>query len=136
VKFAPESVLEFFAQYTTGWWLQTEDLPDPQNRVHCSKDGKLYLEYTPNNLEARDRLIYRWTSVLRTMDESVKHVMPFNLYPRNLLPLGAVAHQCGTCRFGSNPETSVLDPNCRNTSVGRVGRKVECCLTLEVLRQR
>lgn len=81
VKLASEFVLEFFAQYTTGWWLQTEDLPDPNNRVRCSADGKLYLEYTANNLEARDRLIHRWTSVLRTMDESVKHVMPFNIYP-------------------------------------------------------
>lgn len=117
VKLAPEFVLEFFAQYTTGWWLQTEDLPDPNNRVRCSADGKLYLEYTANNLEARDRLIYCWTSVLRAMDKSVKHVMPFRLYPRNLIPLAAVAHQCGTCRFGTDPETSVLDINCRTHEI-------------------
>lgn len=117
VKLAPEFALEFVAQYTTGWWLQTEDLPDPNNRVECSADGKLYLRYTPNNLEARDRLIHRWRTVLRAVDESVMHVMPFSLYPRNLLPLGAVAHQCGTCRFGTDPQTSVLDTNCRTHDI-------------------
>ena len=29
------------------------------------------------------------------------------------LPLAAVAHQAGTCRFGTDPATSVLDVNCK-----------------------
>jgi choline dehydrogenase-like flavoprotein len=29
------------------------------------------------------------------------------------MPMSVVAHQCGTCRFGTDPETSVLDLNCR-----------------------
>ena len=117
VKLAPDFVLEFAAPYLTGWWLQTEDLPDPNNRVRYSADGKLRLEYTLNNLEARDRLIHRWTSVLRAIDTSIKHVIPFNLYPRNLVPLAAVAHQCGTNRFGHDPQTSVLDINCRTHEI-------------------
>jgi len=27
--------------------------------------------------------------------------------------VAGVAHQAGTCRFGSDPKTSVLDPNCK-----------------------
>ena len=27
--------------------------------------------------------------------------------------LAGVAHQAGTCRFGTDPETSVLDTNCK-----------------------
>jgi len=45
-----------------GWWLQTEDLPDPNNRVRIEAD-KIHLDYTLNNTEAGDRLIHRWTSV-------------------------------------------------------------------------
>jgi choline dehydrogenase-like flavoprotein len=29
------------------------------------------------------------------------------------MPVQVVAHQCGTCRFGEDPATSVLDLNCR-----------------------
>ena len=112
VKFTPELALEMMAKHSTGWWLQTEDLPDPNNRVQW-KNGKLHLSYTTNNTEARDRLIYRWTSILKALDRSNKHVIPFNLYPRNYLPLASMGHQVGTCCFGEDPTTSVLDLNCR-----------------------
>ena len=29
------------------------------------------------------------------------------------IPVAGVAHQAGTCRFGTDPATSVLDVNCR-----------------------
>ena len=29
------------------------------------------------------------------------------------IPLAGVAHQCGTVRFGTHPETSALDPDCK-----------------------
>ena len=29
------------------------------------------------------------------------------------IPIAGVAHQAGTCRFGADPATSVLDPNCK-----------------------
>ena len=116
VKLTPENALEVMAKHTTGWWLQTEDLPVPNNRVQWI-NGKLHLDYTPNNTEARDRLIYRWTSILKAVERSTKHVIHFGIYPRNYLPLSAVAHQCGTCRFGIDPQTSVLDINCRTHDV-------------------
>ena len=34
-------------------------------------------------------------------------------YLENKIPVAGVAHQAGTCRFGSDPATSVLDTNCR-----------------------
>ncbi|MGF1514600.1 MAG: GMC oxidoreductase [Elainellaceae cyanobacterium] len=112
VKFAPERALDLTAQHTVGWWLQTEDLPDPNNRVRWTGE-KVCLDYTPNNLEARDRLVHRWTETLKAVNRSTKHVVPFGIYPRSYVPLPAVGHQCGTCRFGEDPETSVLDVNCR-----------------------
>ena len=41
------------------------------------------------------------------------HLVPRNLYLKNEMEIAAVAHQVGTCRFGSDPKTSVLDVNCK-----------------------
>lgn len=115
VKISPERALEITARHSTGWWLQTEDLPDPNNRVRWV--GKVCVDYTPNNLEARERLVNRWTQTLKAVDRATKHVIPFGIYPRSYIPLAAVGHQCGTCRFGEDPTTSVLDLNCRTHDV-------------------
>jgi choline dehydrogenase-like flavoprotein len=32
---------------------------------------------------------------------------------KSYIPIAGVAHQAGTCRFGADPATSVLDVNCR-----------------------
>lgn len=115
-KLIPEFGLHEIAKRSVGWWLQTEDLPDPNNRVQVINDH-IHLAYTPNNAEAADRLMHRWTSILKAVDQGFKHVIPFNIYPRNHLPLQAVSHQCGTCRMGSDPTTSVLDFNCRSHDI-------------------
>jgi choline dehydrogenase-like flavoprotein len=59
VKLIPEFERHLIAERSVGWWLQTEDLPDPNNRVRVAGD-RIYLDYTPNNTEAGDRLIHRW----------------------------------------------------------------------------
>jgi choline dehydrogenase-like flavoprotein len=41
------------------------------------------------------------------------HVLDKNFYMNMSIPLAGVAHQAGTCRFGEDPATSVLDRNCR-----------------------
>ena len=82
VKLIPEYERHLIAERSVGWWLQTEDLPDPNNRVRVAGD-KINLDYTPNNTEAGDRLIHRWTSVLKSLNRCcAKHVIPFSLYPR------------------------------------------------------
>ena len=116
VRFTPERALEITARHATGWWLQTEDLPESNNRVRWSKD-RVCLDYTPNNLEARDRLVARWTKVLKQMERTTRHILPFGIYPRSYIPLSAVGHQCGTCRFGEDPAKFVLDLNCRTHDI-------------------
>jgi choline dehydrogenase-like flavoprotein len=36
-----------------------------------------------------------------------------NLFIGQRIPLAGVAHQNGTIRFGRDPKTSALDPNCK-----------------------
>jgi choline dehydrogenase-like flavoprotein len=118
LKLRPEAELKAVADHTVGWWLQTEDLPDPANRVRIEgeKGEKLILDYTPNNLEASERLVTRWINTLKDVDRA-EHFIPFSIYPRNTVSIQTVGHQCGTCRFGSDPATSVLDLNCRTHDV-------------------
>lgn len=116
-KLVPGFGLDKIASHSTGWWLQSEDLPTSENRVRLDGD-KVYLDYTPTNTKAHERLIKRWLEILKSSDQSMQpYIMPLGIYPRNSMPLQAVAHQCGTCRFGEDPETSVLDLNCRTHEV-------------------
>jgi choline dehydrogenase-like flavoprotein len=103
----PNFGLKQMATHSIGWWVQTEDLPDPNNRVRF-ENNKLHLSYTPNNTEAHQRLVYRWTEVLKSTERQRGA-----LHPSGEIPLQVVAHQSGTCRFGSDPTTSVLDLHCR-----------------------
>ncbi|MBI4781014.1 MAG: GMC family oxidoreductase [Oscillatoriophycideae cyanobacterium NC_groundwater_1537_Pr4_S-0.65um_50_18] len=117
VKLVPGFGLDQIASHSTGWWLQSEDLPDANNRVRVMGD-KVCLEYKPNNTKPHDRLIQRWMQVLKAIDHSTQsHIVPMGIYPRNSIPLQAVGHQCGTCRFGEDPTTSVLDLNCRTHDI-------------------
>jgi choline dehydrogenase-like flavoprotein len=116
-RLMPGFGLRQLATRSLGWWLQTEDLPNPDNRVRLS-DDRLHLDYTPSNVEAHDRLVYRWLDVLKSVQ--TEQPSRFNLsgvLPRSDMPIQVVAHQCGTCRFGEDPQTSVLDLNCRTHEV-------------------
>jgi choline dehydrogenase-like flavoprotein len=44
---------------------------------------------------------------------STHHVMDKNFYMKMDIPIAGCAHQAGTTRFGSDPQTSVLDLNCK-----------------------
>lgn len=107
--FVPREIYKAVANRTTGWFLMTEDLPDPNNRVRVSND-KIFLDYTNNNEIAFARLIDRWKQILKSMQ-------PFAILMTTKMSLEDVGHQCGTCRFGEDPKTSVLDLNCRTHDV-------------------
>lgn len=115
----PEQV----ATHSIDWWLTTEDLPDPNNRIRVNGD-KIILDYTENNSAAYDRLEQRWLEILRSI-ECAESILPHcsyfvkgsKIYFTGKLPLDGVGHQVGTCRFGEDPKTSVLDLNCRTHDV-------------------
>jgi choline dehydrogenase-like flavoprotein len=110
--FVPGLTLEVMAKHSLDFWLTSEDLPDPDNRVTLDRDGHIVLSYTPNNGEGHTRLIRRLESLLQHLDMQ-PHLVPRNLFVGNRIPLAGVAHQNGTIRFGRDPKTSALDPMCR-----------------------
>jgi len=115
---APGLVLDEMARHSIDWWLTSEDLPSPDNRVRL-QDGKVVLEYTENNLEAFERLNGRWKDVLKSV-QCGKSFLRLGVYLKKRIPLEGVAHQVGTCRFGRDPRTSVLDPHCRAHEVANL----------------
>ncbi|MFH7024026.1 MAG: GMC oxidoreductase [Heteroscytonema crispum UTEX LB 1556] len=115
ISFRERNTFEAIATHSVDWWLTAEDLPDPNNRVTLRGDS-IQLHYTENNTEAYNRLVNRWTQVLKKIGCGEK-IIPASFYFRKKLPLQGVAHQCGTCRFGEDRKTSVLDINCRTHDV-------------------
>jgi choline dehydrogenase-like flavoprotein len=108
----PGMTLDVMAKHSLDFWLTSEDLPDPDNRVSLDRDGNIVLSYTPNNDAGHKRLIKKLEHLLQHLDMH-PHLIPRNLFVGNRIPLAGVAHQNGTIRFGRDPQTSALDPNCR-----------------------
>ena len=100
------------ARHSLDFWMTTEDLPLRANRVTVDGSGNISLRYTPTNLEAHKRLLAKFRSLLDTMgchDKTYDRAT----YLGGRLGISGVAHQNGTMRFGPDPETSVLDLNCK-----------------------
>jgi choline dehydrogenase-like flavoprotein len=110
--FVPGFTLEQMARHSLDFWLTTEDLPDPDNRVTLDRHGNIVLAYTPNNVEAHRRLITRLKAILEQLHGEA-HLVPRNLFVGQRIPLAGVAHQNGTVRFGHDPHTSALDVHCK-----------------------
>src|SRR5262249_38279079 len=54
-RLVPGMTLEIMAHHTLPFWMTTEDLPDPNNRVTLTENGAIMLSYTPNNEEGHKR---------------------------------------------------------------------------------
>jgi len=93
-----------------GFRLTTEDLPRPDNRVTIDRDGRPHLAYAATNGGEAAILRHELETMLGYAD---LHVAGGEALPASGLPGDAIADQAGTCRFGADPETSVLDVTCK-----------------------
>jgi choline dehydrogenase-like flavoprotein len=112
-KLAPHWSLAEVAAHAVDFWLTTEDLPMPENRVTLTGDGRIRLAYQPTNATEADGLYQEFRTVLNHAGLAAHHVLCKNFYMKMDVPIAGVAHQAGTCRFGTDPATSVLDVDCK-----------------------
>jgi choline dehydrogenase-like flavoprotein len=119
-KIAPNFTLELMARHSLDFWMTSEDLPDPENRVSVNREGEIVLSYRPNNEEGHRRLRAKLEELMKQQTKCPEHghechqgLFARNLFVGDRIPLAGVAHQNGTIRFGRNPKTSALDVNCR-----------------------
>jgi choline dehydrogenase-like flavoprotein len=117
---APGFTLELMARHSLDFWLTSEDLPDPENRVTLDRDGNIVLNYKPNNQEGHQRLMAKLKGLMQQQTKCAVHghACHVGLFARNLfvgqrIPLAGVAHQNGTIRFGIDPKSSALDVHCK-----------------------
>jgi choline dehydrogenase-like flavoprotein len=117
---APGWTLDLMAKHSLDFWLTSEDLPDPNNRVTIDSEGGIVLSYSPNNQEGHKRLIVKLKELMQQQSKCSLHghnchegVFARNLFIGQRIPLAGVAHQVGTVRFGRDARSSVLDSNCK-----------------------
>ena len=111
LQWFPNMPFEWLAQHSIDFWLTSEDLPLPQNRIFYDGD-RVNLDLTPTNLEAHARLKQKLRDLCSKLDVH-PHLFERSLYLGKDVPIGGTAHQAGTLRFGTDPEQSVLDLNCK-----------------------
>ncbi|HTV72692.1 MAG TPA: GMC family oxidoreductase [Candidatus Acidoferrales bacterium] len=109
----PGWTLDKLALHAVDFWLTTEDLPRPENRVTLDGNGNIRLTYTPNNEVPKAMLYAHLRSMLGKLGLHPDHLVPRSLYLKSNIGVAGVAHQAGTARFGTDPATSVLDTNCK-----------------------
>lgn len=103
--FIPKWALELAAGRSIDWWLFSEDLPDPGNRITLRPDGAIQVTWKPNNVAAHKALIREVRKAVRAMG--------YPLVFSETTGIEVNSHQAGTVRAGTDPADSVLDPTCR-----------------------
>jgi len=109
--FIPEWAYDLWVSRATDWLAMTEDLPDEANRVRLAPDGRIVLDYRPNNVTAHARLVEELRAILRKLGYWSPRRFAHSAGAKN------TTHQCGTLVFGTDPRRSVLDPFCRTHDV-------------------
>ncbi len=111
MSLVPELPFEKMAEHSIDFWLQTEDLPNPKNRIRYDGD-RVVLEVEESNLEAAARLKGKLKGILVPM-RAWPALLERRLYLGKDIPINGTAHQAGTMRFGKDPASSVLDLDCK-----------------------
>ena len=80
---------------------------------HRRRRRHIHLAYTSTNDKEAEGLYDELKTILNHVGMADHHVFDKNFYMAMNIPIAGVAHQAGTCRFGTDPATSVLDVNCK-----------------------
>jgi len=88
-------------------------VPKPDNRVTVDGNGRVHLAYQATNATEADGLYAELRTIMNHIGITAHHVLDKNFYAHMLIAIAGVAHQAGTCKFGTDPATSVLDVNCK-----------------------
>ena len=108
----PDLPFDGIAEHSVGFWLQAEDLPHCDNRVHYNANGQVQLDFVDRNPEALTHLTRKLKQVLNEANLPAV-LLTRSLYLGKDIPLSGTSHQAGTARFGTDPATSVLNLDCR-----------------------
>jgi choline dehydrogenase-like flavoprotein len=111
LEWLPNMPFDVMARHSMDFWLSSEDLPLPENRIFYDGE-RVTLDVTETNKTAHQYLRTKLEHALNGTGAHPK-LLDRSLYLGKDIPLGGTAHQAGTLRFGTDPHTSVLDLNCK-----------------------
>jgi hypothetical protein len=75
----PQWSMDQIAEHALDFWLTTEDLPDPSNRVTVDGNGQIHLQYQVNNQTSSNHLWRRLQGVLDRLYQK-KHLVERQAY--------------------------------------------------------
>ena len=104
-RWAPVGVLDWFTRRSVDFFVETEDLPLEENQVVVEPDGRIRLLWRATNVEPHQELVRRTRRALTRAG--------YPLVFTQRLGIEASSHQCGTARMGTDPDSSVVDVDCR-----------------------
>lgn len=107
----PRWLSGLIARNCYGWFLTSEDLPNPQSRVMV-RDGRIVMHWVRSNMQAHETLVRRTRSVMRKAGFPIVLTRTFGRK--------TTSHQCGTARLGSDPATSVVSLDCRTHDIANL----------------
>ena len=85
-KLAPTRTLESTARHAVDFWLSTEDLPRPENRVTLDRDGQVRLSYKQTNHESAKRLLPQAQGAARPAGDAQAPPRPAPRLPQDRHP--------------------------------------------------
>ena len=102
----PEYPLKWLCSHSVDWFLVTEDLPVPDNRLIVDSGDRIRFELTRPNYSAHVQLVQKIKERFKRAGYRWIFLKPFGInYP---------THQCGTVRMGNDPATAPIDQYCRS----------------------
>jgi choline dehydrogenase-like flavoprotein len=87
----------------------SEDLPDPENKVTLDSNGQIRVHWKPNNMASHKKLVEAARNMIRQAG--------YPIVLTEAMGIDTNSHQCGTVRFGDDPQNAVLDPFCKSYDV-------------------
>jgi choline dehydrogenase-like flavoprotein len=105
LPWAPGAARDWLAAHSLDWWIMSEDLPSPDNRVVAGADGSVALHWTANNIRTHRAMVGATKRLVRTLG--------YRASLTKTMGIAVTSHQCGTVRFGTDPAHAPLDPHCR-----------------------
>jgi choline dehydrogenase-like flavoprotein len=107
-RFLPRQVLQFLRRRMLPMAGIVEDLPNPANRVSLGADGQPRLRHRFGDYD-----LERGRHLGRLMARILRKAGAIWCLSRRHPSEEHLAHQCGTLRFGTDPDHAVLGPDCR-----------------------
>ncbi|MFT5134459.1 MAG: choline dehydrogenase-like flavoprotein [Gammaproteobacteria bacterium] len=105
-RWLPKYPLRWLCSHSVDWFLVTEDLPIPENRLTVDSMDRINFNLQRPNYSSHVQLAQKMKDKFKQAGYRWVLSKPFGInYP---------THQCGTIRMGNNSATSPIDQFCRS----------------------